>query len=358
MSYTERLLKIFKQHKIDTLILNASGTSKVIEYKYSCTTTIIATITQKVTKNVYPLSLYALMINYGEDELIKIKSPLLKILFTILIKVFSFTLKSINIDKTHIINNYLFATNSFSKEWENMNIKPLRELALNRTPKHNLIIRSVNKLQNPKLFSNLQNDGWKAIAIRQVYIYNSEEKWLKSRNTKNDKKLFNNKEFSFINSTDYKLAIKLYNSLYLDKYSKHNIQYSTLFLQELVEKNLLKLFFLQDNKTLKIIGVIGVSQEEKSMTVPIIGYDKRYPQKSGLYRILVYQATKYAFEQNCTLNFSSGAPDFKRKRGAKAELEYIFVYSKHMPIATRLVWKVIYLLSKKLYAPMLERLKL
>ena len=357
MNYTKRLLKIFKQHKLDSLILNASNESKIIDFDYN-DTKIISSVTNKVKNNVYPLSPYTLMINYGKDELVKIKSPILKALFSLLVELFSRTLKLVNIDKVNTVNNYLFATNTFSKEWESIKIKPLRELALNITPKHTLIIRSVNKLQHPNLFKNLKNDDWVAVAVKQIYIYNNKEKWQKSRNTKNDKKLYNNKEFSFINSTDYEQAIKLYNSLYLDKYSIHNIQYSTLFLQELVENSLIKLFFLQDRQSQKIVGVIGVAQEETSMTVPMIGYDRAYSPKSGLYRRLVYKATEYAFESNCTLNFSSGAADFKRKRGAKAELEYIFVYCKHMPIGTRALWKTIQFLSKHLYAPMLKRLKL
>jgi len=355
MSYSQKLLALCQTHALHTLLPNIE--TKLIAYRQD-NLTIMTSITDEVVSNVYVVSPYALMIDYGEEELEKIKAPLQKGLFFVLVKFFSIVLKGIKIDRVQILNNYLFSTNFFTKAWESLDVSLLRKNAIIAYPKHSLLIRSVNQLQNPTLYENLINDGWKAIALRQVYIYDDKEKWQKARNTKNDKKLLLSEQFHFVESRDYEVAITLYNSLYLDKYSQHNIHYTPTFLEQLVEQGLLKLFFMQDIKTKRYVGVVGVTEEEGVMTVPIIGYDKSYSQKDALYRRLVYYVTAYAFEQNALLNFSSGAPDFKTKRGAKPILEYMFVYDNHLSLPRRMVWQSITLLSKYLYAPMLQRLKL
>jgi hypothetical protein len=355
MKYSQKLLEIYEHNELSTLITNLNTT--FIEYKQNGMS-IIATITDEVVRNVYVVSPYALMIDYGTEELEKIKSPTQKVLFFLLIEFFSIVLKLIKIDKVQILNNYLFSTNFFTKSWETLEINVLRKDALNAYPKHSLLIRSVNQIQNPKLYKNLLHDGWKAIALRQVYIYDNKEKWQKARNTKNDKKLLSTEQFIIRKSVAYERAIELYNTLYLSKHSKHNIHYTSSLLEQLVKKGLLKLFFLQDTKTQVYVGVVGVTEEDSVITVPIIGYDCSYSQEDALYRRLVYYVTAYAFEKNALLNFSSGAPDFKTKRGAKPVLEYMFVYDRHLSLPRRAVWKSIALLAKYVYAPMLQRLKL
>ena len=355
MNYAKEIYEIFNNSKPTELIgnLDTKFTSYEIDDEF-----IMTTITDEVTPNAYVVSPYALMIDYGEDELEKIDVYWQRAIFSWIIKFFSLVLKSAKIDKTQTLNNYLFATNFFSSKWESLEVGKLREEAISSYPKHALAIRSVNKIQNPNLYENLKKDGWKPITVKQFYLYDSKEKWQKSRNSKNDKKLLNSEQFSFVESDNYTLAIKLYNALYLEKHSEHNLHYREKFLKKMVEKGLLKLFFLQDNDTKKIVGVIGVTEENSVMTVPLIGYDNNYSQKDALYRRLVYHVTAYAFEKGSLLNFSSGAPDFKTKRGATAELDYMFVYDKHLPLYRRMVWQSLYLLSKYIYAPMLVRLKL
>ena len=106
------------------------------------------------------------------------------------------------------------------------------------------------------------------------------------------------------------------------------------------------------------VGVVGMTGEEDSVTVPILGYDMNYAQKEALYRRLTAFAIARAMEKNLLLNMSSGAAAFKRTRGAKATLEYMFVKVEHLPFMRRLGWKCIAFLSKYFYAPMLLRLKL
>lgn len=359
MSYSQSIYKIFQNHQASTLIKKLN--TKFDYYKIN-NEFIITTITNEVKQNSYVASPYALLIDYSEDELVKIESKFQRVFSQLLIKTFASFLRYTQIDKMQTINNYLLSTNFFSKVWESLGIEALEEQAIERYSEHGLIIRSVNKVQNPKLFKNLSKGGWMAIVSRQVYIFDDKEKWERSRNTINDKKLLTSTHFEFCKvvnkSSEFIRAEALYNSLYLEKYSRHNIQFTAKYLQFLVEGGLLDLYLLRDNETMAYVGVVGVTQEANVMTVPIVGYDMSYTQKDALYRRLMIFATSYAMKRDCLLNLSSGAPSFKYLRGARAELEYMFVKVEHLSFKRRMGWKFIALLSRYFYAPLLKRLKL
>ena len=360
MNYSKYIYKIFKKHEACELI--AKLDTKFDFYKLD-DEFIITTITDEVKPNSYVVSPYTAIINYSEDELVKIKSKIQKSFSFFLIRTFASFLRYTQIDKAQTLNNYLFSTNFFSKKWESLNIQKLEAKAIERYPKHGLILRSINRVQNPKLFDNLSQNGWLPIVSRQVYIFDDKKRWQKASNTIYDKKLLDSTRFKFfkVKESDmyaFEKAEKLYNSLYLDKYSQHNIQFKAKYLNALVQEKLLDLYLLKDTKTGNYVGVVGMTQEANVITVPIVGYDMSYTQKDALYRRLIIYAMSYAMEKECLLNLSSGAPTFKRLRGARAELEYMFVKVEHLSFRRRIGWKLIALLSKYFYAPLLIRLKL
>jgi hypothetical protein len=359
MSYSKAIYEIFNNTIPSTLIKKLN--TKFDYYKIN-NEFIITTITNEVKQNVYVASPYALLIDYSEDELVKIESKFQRAFSRLLIKTFASFLRYTEIDKAQTLNNYMLSTNFFSEKWESLDIVKLEKKAIKRYPEHTLIIRSVNKVQNPKLFEHLGQNGWMAIVSRQVYLFDDKEKWRKSRNTMSDKKLLNEARFEFCKVLDdvkaFERAEALYGFLYLEKYSEHNIRFTAKYLQLLVEEKLLDLYFLRDNEKMNYVGVVGMTEEAKVITVPIVGYDMDYGQKEALYRRLMIFATSYAMHRDCLLNLSSGAPQFKTLRGANTELEYMFVKVKHLSFRQRIGWHFIAFLSKYFYAPLLKRLKL
>ena len=360
MNYSKSLYQIFKSNKPSTLIKKLK--TKFDRYKID-NEFIISTITDELKPNSYVASPYALIINYSEDELIKIESKLQRGFLHLLIKSFASFLRYTQIDKAQTLNNYMLSTNFFSKKWESLDVKALEEQAIERYPKHGLLIRSVNKVQNPKLFKNLTSNGWISIVFRQVYIFSDKEKWAKKRDTIKDKKLLNSKRFTFkkVLASDTKALLKaeeLYSTLYLEKYSQHNIQFTAKYFELMIEAELLRLYMLVDNENDAYVGVVGMSGDEQTMTILIVGYDMTYTQKDALYRRLIVFAIVQAMEKEKVLNLSSGAPKFKRTRGAEAELEYMFVQIEHLSFVRRAGWKCIAFLSRYFYVPMLVRLKL
>ncbi len=353
---SKKLLDIFAKYPSYELMGNVK--TKIEDYKIK-NTHIITTVNDKIEQNCYVVSPYNGLIAYSKDELIKINSKPLRFICLVLIGAFEGILKSINIDKAQSLNNYMLSTNFFKKDFDDLDIKKLRQKAIIRYPKHSLLIRSINKMQNPKLYSKLLVDGWLPMVSRQVYIYHKSSK--KHRDYKTDIKLLKDENYEFIKADskeDFEIAEDLYNQLYLDKYSIHNIHFKAIYLQELALSGLLHLRLLKDVKHNRIVGVVGIMGEDEVMTVPIVGYEMSYDKKEALYRRLIIYAINYANTHKYFLNLSSGAPHFKTQRGAKPCLEYQFVYVGHLGFYKKLVWKALSLISIYFYAKILKGLKL
>jgi len=156
----------------------------------------------------------------------------------------------------------------------------------------------------------------------------------------------------------FEIAEDIYAQLYLIKYSQHNIHFKALYLKELQKQKLIHLRLLYDCVEDKYVGVIGLVGEGGVITAPIVGYDTNYDIKAALYRRVIAYGIEYAMQKNYLLNLSSGAPDFKTKRGAQAHLEYMFVNVKHLSLSKKIIWKVLSLIANYFYAPLLKRLKL
>lgn len=358
---SSKLFEIFSNvDSSKNLIANLDA--KIIKYKID-NQEVISTIVDEIKPNCYVVSANSMLIEYSKDELTKLDSKIIRTISYMLIKIFENILKMAHIDKLQTLNNYMLSTNFFSNDFENIDLKKLREIALKDYSQHTLLIRSVNKTQNSKLFEKLKEDGWIALVSRQVYIFDDFKRCEKHQNYKWDKKLLSDKRYIFkeLDLDDFSLfekAEELYNKLYLEKYSKHNVQFKAIYLQALVKKKLLHLRLLYDNQKNRYIAVVGLIGEDGVITAPIVGYDLSYDVKEALYRRVIAYILEYAKTNNYVLNLSSGASSFKLNRGAKANLEYMFVYTKHLPFFRRFIWKTLGFISNNFYAVLLQRLKL
>ncbi|MFW3342896.1 hypothetical protein [Aliarcobacter butzleri] len=357
---SSKLFEILEKYPSKELMANVD--TKVVKYCVD-NQEVISTIVDEIKPNCYVVSANSMLIEYSKDELTKLDSKILRTFSYILIKLFENILKIAKIDKLQTLNNYMLSTNFFSNIFENIDLKKLRDIALKNYSNHTLVLRSINKTQNQKLFQELKKDGWIALVSRQVYIFDDFKRCQKHQNYRWDKKLLNDKRYIFkeLDLDDFSLfekAEKLYNQLYLEKYSIHNVQFKAIYLQELVKKELLHLRLLYDNQKNKYVAVVGLIGEDEVITAPIVGYDLSYDVKEALYRRVIAYILEYAKTNKYVLNLSSGASSFKLNRGAKANLEYMFVYTKHLPLFRRFIWKILSFISNNFYAVLLQRLKL
>lgn len=359
--FSYRLYLIFSKNNLRDLFRNIDTKLDCISFENNI---YILTVTEDVIKaNSYPVSMNTMIFDYSKDELVKISNQTLKSILFIFINFFEHVFKISKIDTNIFLNSYIFSTNFFNKKWETLDIDYLVKNIISRYINKAIILRSVNEVQNPNLYKRLLKDGWVKLVSRQVYIFKNWEKILEHHNTKLDLRLLSSAKYSFReldgnNFEDFQLAEDFYNKLYLDKYSRNNIQYTAKYLQELHLNNLIVLRLLIDNENNTPVGVVGITGEDGVITAPIVGYNTNLDKKEALYRRIIIYIIKYAKDNNLLLNLSSGASDFKIRRGADAQLEYMFVYTKHLSIGRKIFWKLLAMISEYIYGPLLVKLKL
>ena len=115
------------------------------------------------------------------------------------------------------------------------------------------------------------------------------------------------------------------------------------FLRNLLSEKIIRIKALWDGE--KIVAFTGYFTLDGVMINPLIGYDRSYPQREGLYRLLTMETMLEAEKQGLLLNMSSGAAHFKRLRGAQPFLEYNLVYDRHLSFFRRLPWALTRLIA-------------
>lgn len=316
--------------------------------------------------NSYVVSPRTAYTEYAKDELKRMQRPWLTWPLKLLIYAISRKLKKAQIDRLVQVNNWLLSTNLYPLDWDKNNLAEITSLLVEEYPTHAIAFRSLNRFSNSALVDRLITLGYISIPSRQVYLFDmrdgSRSPSLNRHNTKVDNALLrrmpyridSGKEFC---DADYLRMEQLYNQLYLDKYCRLNPQYSADWLRCGQRDGWLELHVLR-TKEGRIDGVVGWFLNLEVMTAPIVGYDISLSQKQGLYRILTQMCLQEAARRQCVLNFSSGASRFKRLRGGEPEIEYSMVYVKHLPIARKLVWKLLSIVLHSIGVPVMKAFKL
>lgn len=312
-------------------------------------------------QNCYAVSPLTLIVYYSRDELPKVANKLLRGFCWLLTQLLEWPLRLAKLDRLLVVNNQCLSTNMYSRAWQSLLPRSFAEPLIAAYPDYALMLRSVNGAQHQSLQKKLEADGWTPVVTRQVYLFSRDEHDFSRHNVRMDEKLLQQSGWSF-QSLDtgcreqYIQAEDLYNQLYLQKYSRHNIQFTADYLADMQKSQLLELYGLYCGG--EMLGVVGIVVVDGAMTVPIVGYNTSRPVKQALYRRLMAFSLRYARLNRLDLNLSSGAPGFKRLRGGRAEIEYSYVQTRHLSWPRRSVWKILSWLSLYLYRPILKRCEL
>jgi len=189
-----------------------------------------------------------------------------------------------------------------------------------------------------------------------LYLDPSKGKYKRKRMFKSDQKLWEKSQDGYyweknpeLSKTEQARLLSLYQSLYLDKYSSLNPQYTPAYLDVLLESKALDFHVLK--KEDEIFGVTAFFKQNGQITTPFIGYDREVPLKVGLYRFLNLRLMEEAIEEKLLLNMSSGAANFKKIRGGKGSMEYNMVFDRHLSPTYRVPWQIYELISKHIAVP-------
>jgi hypothetical protein len=321
------------------------------------------TINDGQYENSYVCSPYTHYVTYAEAELSVLKNAKLEAILKVVLRFLGVILKCCRINRVVHVNNWLLSTNLYP-ELSPEQIKCITGFLRDIFPRHAIVFRSIN-IFDKKICAALLKSDYRMVTARQVYIFpQGALETLKSRPKSILKKDFHLLEASgyqwfdadSITENDLPRIIKLYNQLYLDKYSILNPQFNLEFLKLAWSEGVLKLFVLK--KEDRIDGVIGFFSRNGTMTTPLFGYDLTLPQKNGIYRMLSAKLILEAERRGLVLNQSSGAAEFKRCRGGVPYLEYNAVYIKHLPFRSKLGWKLVEFLANQVGGSLVKKLKL
>ncbi len=301
-------------------------------------------------------------IDYPLEELAHFTNPRLAPLLRGIVRGVGAVLSLCDAERIVHINNWMMSTN----------LPVALDPALVRTqtdelaatyPAHLLAMRSLTWRYNEALMTSLEAAGWALLPSRQVFLIDDFERaCLSRRDFKRDEALWQRSDFHYeelgeMGADDAARIVDLYTMLYLDKYSVLNPAYTPDFVALTHRIGLMRYLVLRD-RTGAIQGFGGMVRAGPHATMPLLGYNTAEPQDRGLYRLSFHAGTRYARDRRLQFNMSSGAPGFKRNRGATAEMEFTAYYLRHLPRSRRIPFALLGTVANRIGTPLLRKYEL
>ncbi|QJD88037.1 GNAT family N-acetyltransferase [Cohnella herbarum] len=322
------------------------------------------TVNDSEYDNSYVCSPYTHYVSYAKQELDLLGNRMLIASLGALLSGIGVLLKRASFNRIVHVNNWLLSTNLFpalaEEQWEAALDKLLAAF-----PDHAIAFRSLNPSLNARELDRLGSRKCRLVPSRQIYLLrtddsnfgNAKSRWLLKRDDAlADKHGYEKVDASGMTDEDVPRIAELYRMLYLEKYSFYNPQFSERLLEEALREGTLELFGYRRNGRLD--AVLGFYARNGAMTTPLFGYDTSLPQELGLYRMLSSLLIELARDRGLLLHESSGAAQFKRNRGAVAEIEYTAVHIRHLPLSRRWCWSALEWLLVRIGVPLLRKYKL
>jgi hypothetical protein len=301
-------------------------------------------------------------LGYTREELQRFPNKLLAPLLRAIVASVGAILKLSDLDRIVHINNWMMSTN-LPVDLDTEPTAPITEALAKQFPKHVLAMRSLNARHSAALMKALAAAGWILLPSRQVYLVNDvKTESLNRRDSKNDQKIWNNSPFAYqetaeMTNGDAARIAKLYELLYLEKYSRLNPAFTPEFVMLTHKFGVVKyLVFRDQDGDIQSFG--GFHRLGTYGTMPLMGYNTSLPQNLGLYRLACHAGSLYAARLGLQLNMSSGAATYKRTRGATPEMEFTAYYLRHLPVYRQLPVQALRLVGNSVGIPILRRYEL
>ncbi len=263
-------------------------------------------------------------------------------LAAIAIRSLGFVLYCLGIDRTIFVGNFPVSTSHWDRLQE-CEIPRISETLSTDNPDYFIGVRNILPHRHPGLAMALKDAGFHAFPARVIYEFDftrAVEK--KYSHMQKDLNLFSKSKLtSIVKSRLSKDEIgriqSLYNKIYLQKHSLLNAQYSFEFFNDLVNADVMQCLLVV-NPQHDILAFALLFEQAGTLTIPALGYDCD-SETVGTYRLLFAAIYTHAKERGILLNYSSGAGDFKRKRGGTPHLEYTYLRApvRHSRFLNRLL---------------------
>lgn len=320
------------------------------------------TVNDKEYDNSYVCSPYSHYFSYAKTELKLLKNKPLEFCLNILLNLIGLFFRFCKINKTVIVNSWLFSTNLYPEMTQNQ-IERISVELKKQFPEHSICFRSIHTYGDKNLFDYFLTKDFKKVGSRQVYFFDARNPAsFRGKSYKTDLKLYRSREKDIfgmenIQPNEYSRIIEIYNALYINKHSQLNPQFTEKFIELAMKSKILELKIVRNEHGI-IEGVVGFYVRNGVMTTPLLGYDTSQPIERGLYRLLTYILSIEARDRGLLLHRSSGAASFKKSRGSTPCMEYSAICYQHLSFRQRFVWDVLALLVNKIGIPLLEKQEL
>lgn len=231
-------------------------------------------------------------------------------------------------------------------------------LASARYPQHYLAIRNLTREHHAELIDGLTSQGFVALPARVIYEFKAPaQSNLSERldggaarrpsHLSRDLKLLTKSGLLVSRpvTVDAHQAERLrawYERIYLKKHSQLNAQYTADFFLGVINEGLMELLVLEQQG--EWLGFALIYRRGNVATVPALGYGEPCELLGG-YRLIFAAIYGQTVGESLLLNYSSGAGDFKRKRGGQPLLEYTLLRA---PAASRYRRRLLLWLSDRL----------
>ncbi|MBA2728845.1 MAG: hypothetical protein H0U49_11825 [Parachlamydiaceae bacterium] len=343
-----------------SLIDNVQTHLKAAVYKGSL---LPVAINEKAFNTSHVCSMHTTFVSYARQELRHINKKPVKNLLLGLVSCLDGILKAAKIDRVVSNNNFFLATCLYPSE--ELNEKNLSQYIHNTAQEfkgHAILFKSLNMHTNAKLMLALKNIGCHMMPSREIFLFDPALKdYTAERHYQKDLKALKNCKThtlcppSEFTENDFERMAILYKMLYIDKHSIYNPMFNREYMRQSHASNFIKYYGLRNEKGI-LDGFIGFYERHNVTSTPVVGYDTTLLQELGLYRMLMAHAISRAHTHELILNLSSGASEFKLRRGAVSFIEYHAVYTKHLKnYFQKLTWGILNSTMTHLGIPIMKK---
>jgi hypothetical protein len=224
-------------------------------------------------------------------------------------------------------------------------------------PEHWIGIRNLLYSRDHDVIASLLDKGYRLIPTRVVYLFDARHRSLPlPSHLKRDRKLLEKSGListitQNVSDAECTAITTLYRDVYLAKHSPLNADYRPLFFSDVIGSGLMECLLLKDAD--HVIRAFALLQRlGEDLVVPAVGHDTSHPD-AGYYRQLFAALSLYTEKHHLRLNYSSGAGDFKRKRGGVPELELTAIKAPRHAILSPLLIRCMSLSMQKVTAEMM-----
>lgn len=298
-------------------------------------------------------------IDYTREELAQFPNPALIPALRAIVGSVGALLALSDLDRIVHVNNWMMSTNL--PVALDPALVPERTAALcARFPQHILAMRSLTRRHSGALMRALEAEGWLMLPSRQIFLVDDvATECLPRGDTRNDDRLWRLKAFlceelTEVSTQDAARIARLYQMLYLEKYSWLNPVFTPDFIAMTQRIGMIHYIVLRDGAG-TIQGFGGMHRFGRHATMPLIGYDTGLPRSLGLFRLIGHAGCLHAARHGLRYNMSSGVGPYKLNRGATPEIEFTAFHLRHLSAHRRWPLGVLRLVADRIGVPLLRR---